>query len=92
MMEIPFDPDFSERFQRRFRAIAPGALKAFDGIALHTIQITKMAFYNNTANDFIDLACEFSADYLVVEKSHPYPFDIEHQNSGFILCRLPSCP
>lgn len=92
LMEIPFAPDFSESFQQRFEAVAPGAIEAFNGNYMVSIGITEDAFYANSDAEFSALACQFSADYLVVERDHPYDFNIEYQNDGFIMYTLPSCP
>jgi len=91
MMEIPFDPNFAESFLLRFNALVPGAIDSFDGNFIRTLRIAEQAFYTNSAKNFIELACEFSVDYLVVERAHPYPFEIVHQNQGFILYDLPTC-
>jgi hypothetical protein len=91
MMEIPFDPAFAESFKLRFEAVAPGAIKTFDGNYVHTLKITEEKFYTNSEDDFEDIACEFSADALVVERDHPYNFPILYENPGFIVYQLPEC-
>ncbi len=92
MMEIPFDPSFAESFSHRFEAVAPGAIEAFDGNYIHTLEITEKQFYTNSESDFMDIACEFSADALVVERDHPYDFQILYENSGYFVYQLPDCP
>lgn len=92
MMEIPFDPDFSSSFKHRFEAVAPGAIDSFSGNYLHSIEVTETAFYANSTEYFADLACQFSAKFLVVESSHRYDFEVFYQNPGFILYKLPTCP
>jgi len=91
MMEIPFDPDFAISFQKRFSAVAPGAIESFNGDYMRSLDIAEGAYYSNTASDFRRLACEFSADFLVTEQGHPYPFDLAYQNTGFLVYRLPNC-
>lgn len=91
MMEIPFDPSFAESFKHRFEAVVPGALEQFDGNYVETLRITEKMFYANDENDFKNIACEFSAQYLVVESNHPYFFDIVFRNEGFIVYELPTC-
>lgn len=92
MMELPFDPEFTESFLTRFEAVAPGAIEQFSGNYIETLAITEEAFYANDAEDFTAAACEFSASYLVVEREHPYDFEIAYENSGFIVYQLPACP
>ncbi len=92
MMEIPFDPSYAENFKSRFEAVAPGAIEQFNGNYVRTLEITKEMFYTNTTEDFQKIACEFSADYLVVDKEHPYNFSIAFENAGFIIYFLPACP
>lgn len=91
MMEIPFDPDFAVSFQNRFAAIAPGAIESFNGNYIRSLEIAEWAFYSNSASDFKRITCEFSADFLVTEQGHPYPFDLVHENNGFLVYRLPNC-
>lgn len=92
MMEIPFDPDFIESFTHRFEAVAPGAIESFNGNYMQTLKITRNAFYANNPEDFVNLSCQFSADFLVVETTNPYPFRVLYQNSQFIVYQLPGCP
>jgi len=91
LMEIPFDPEFEDSFRNRFEAVAPGAIEKFNGNYIQTLEITEQAFYTNDKADFVDLSCQFSADYLVVEKEHPYRFETIFQNEGFIIYKLPGC-
>ena len=91
MMEIPFDPDFAISFQDRFSAVAPGAIEAFNGDFMRSFTITEIAYYSNSAIDFVQIACEFSADYLVTGQGQPYPFDLLYENKGFLVYRLPNC-
>jgi hypothetical protein len=91
MMEIPFDPDFADSFEDRFSELAPGALAAFNGNYMQTLEITKAVYYQNTSKDFSSLGCQFSAEYLVVDSDHPYDFEIIYQNKGYIIYRLPPC-
>jgi hypothetical protein len=92
MMEIPFDPSFAESFKRRFETVAPGAIKEFDGNYINTLKITEKKFYINNEDDFAAIACEFSADALVVERDHLYEFQILYENPSFIIYQLPDCP
>jgi hypothetical protein len=92
MMEIPFDPTFGESFKHRFKAVAPGALEKFNGDYVKTLEFTEEAFYTNREQDFLDIACTFGAEFLVVERDHPYSFEIMYENSGFIIYRLEHCP
>ncbi len=92
MMEIPFDPAFTESFLTRFEAVAPGAVERFSGDYIETLAITENAFYANNAEHFREIACEFSADFLVVEQGHPYDLDSVYENNGFIVYQLPECP
>jgi hypothetical protein len=91
MMEIPFAPSFMPSIEERLAAIAPGALEQLNGDYLKTLEITGAAFYTNSREDFIRLACDYQADYLVVESTHPYDFDLAYQNDGFLVYRLPGC-
>jgi len=92
MMEIPFDPPYAEDFLYRLNAVAPGALEQFNGNYIESLDITEEAFYSNDTTDFIELACQFSADYLVVERGYAYDFKTAYAKGDFIVYRLPACP
>jgi hypothetical protein len=91
IMELPFDPGFAASFQERFEAVAPGAIDAFNGDYMRSLEITEKAFYTNSEINFEELGCRFSADYLVVEREHPYNLTMVYQNEGFIVYQLPGC-
>ncbi|MDY6872692.1 MAG: DUF6798 domain-containing protein [Chloroflexota bacterium] len=91
LMEIPFAPSFIPSIKERLSAVAPGALAQFDGDYIKTLELTGKAYYTNSREDFIKLACEYQADYLVVESSHPYNFLTVYQNDGFFVYHLPDC-
>jgi hypothetical protein len=91
LMEVPFAPTFMPSIEERLSAVAPGALEQFNGDYLKTLEISGESFYTNSREDFIKLACEYQADYLVVENDHPYDFDIAYQNAGFLVYLLPDC-
>jgi len=92
LMEIPFDPEFSESIQFRLEAVAPGAIASFDGNYMHSIKKTGEAFYTNSLDDFKNIGCNFSAEYLVMERGHPLMLERVYQNDEFIVYRLPPCP
>jgi len=89
MMEIPFDPAFESSFRSRFEAVAPGAIDQFNGNYMQTLEITEQAYYTNTTDDFMEIGCQYSADYLVVESEHPYNLDLVYQNQEFSFTRYP---
>ena len=91
MMEIPFDPAFADSFRTRFNAVAPGAIDRFNGNYMQTLITTEEAYYTNSTEDFINHGCQFSADYLVVESSHPQNLTTVFQNTGFMVYKLPGC-
>lgn len=91
MMEIPFDPSFESSFRSRFEAVAPGAIDQFNGNYMQTLEITEQAYYTNTTDDFMEIGCQYSADYLVVESEHPYNLDLVYQNQEFLVYTLPHC-
>ena len=91
MMEIPFDPNYESGFRLRFEAIAPGAIDRFNGNYMKTLEITEEAYYTNSTEDFINVGCQFSAEYLVVESDHPYDLTTVYENEGFLVYQLPGC-
>ncbi len=92
LMEAPFAPTFIPSIEERLSAVAPGALEQFNGNYLKTLELTGEAFYTNSRDDFIALACNYQADYLVVESGHPYDFETVYENDGFLVYRMPGCP
>lgn len=91
-LTIQLDPDYADDLVHRFQIIAPGAVAAFNGNYMRSIELSEEKFYTNTSADFIEMACRYSLDYLVVEQDHPYPFEERYRNQGFILYQLPQCP
>ncbi len=91
MMEIPFNPSYTKPLIERFDAIAPGAIQLFNGNYRDSIEITRQAFYKNSTLDFQNLACQFSADYLVVEIDHQFKLQTVYKNPEFIIYQLPGC-
>lgn len=91
LMEIPFDPSFEQSFRARLSDIAPGAIEQFDGNYIRTLETTGQAFYTNTTEDFVRLGCKYQADYLVVEREHPYDLEPVYQNEEYIIYQLPDC-
>jgi hypothetical protein len=91
MMEIPFDPAFEDGFRTRFEAVAPGAIDQFNGNYVDTLDITKEAYYTNSPEEFTEIGCRFSADYLVTEAGHSYDLPAVYQNEGYTVYELPGC-
>lgn len=91
LMEIPFDPTFETNFRPRLEAVAPGAIEQFDGDYMQTLAMIKQAYYTNSAEDFTEVGCQFTAEYLVVEADHPYSLPLVYQNEGFFVYQLPGC-
>lgn len=91
MMEIPFDPGYAESFKMRFEALAPGALAAFNGNYMQNLEITRVSFYTHETEDFRALGCQFSANYLVLEKPNQAELEIAYQNDSFWIYRIPDC-
>jgi hypothetical protein len=91
-LTIQLDPGYSDGLVPRFDIIAPGAVDAFNGNYMRSIEISKERFYTNSATDFTEMACQHGLDYLVVEQEHPYPFEERYRNADFILYQMPICP
>ncbi|MCB2202784.1 hypothetical protein KQH56_02135 [bacterium] len=91
LMEVPFAPTFIPSIKERLSAVAPGALAQFNGDYLRTLEVSGEAYYTNSLEDFIKVACEYQADYLVVESDHPYDLDLAFRNDGFLVYHLPDC-
>jgi len=91
-MEIPFNPNYLDDFKSHFSAVAPGAIESFNGNFVRSMDVTKEKFYTNSTLDLIEIACQYGLDFLVVEKTHPYPFVERYRNNGFIVYQMPACP
>ena len=91
-LTIQLDPGYGDDLVRRFDIIAPGAVDAFNGSYMRSIDISEERFYSNSTSDLINIACQHGLDYLVVEQDHPYPFEERYRNADFFLYQMPICP
>ena len=87
-VDAAFMPQYVDTWKPRFEAVAPGALARFRGDIFENLDITKQAFYGNSADDFRRIAHTYGASYLVVEKPHVYDFPVLYENEQFIVYDL----
>jgi hypothetical protein len=92
LLEIVFAPNYTNAWQHRIDELAPGAVGQFRGNPLENEQIISRAFYSLSDEQFLKVACEYHAEYLVVEKPHSYGFDVTYENAGFRVYDLPLKP
>lgn len=88
LLEIPFAPDYLPGWMQRFNTLAPGAVNKFNGDYFTSLQITSEAFYKLTSADLEQIAINYNASYLVVEKPHAYSFSSVYENKQFIVYDL----
>lgn len=89
-----FQPGYEIEWKTRFERIAPGALEKFDGDYFNNVQLTRQAYYSLSAQDLSALACDFDAQYAVIEKPNQHPLPVAYENSQFWVYSLSrfDCP
>ena len=87
IFEFPH-PEYFPAWQKKFEALAPGAIAQFNGNYLDTFSITRAAYYSLTPQDYLRIAQQYQVRYLVVEKPHLQPFPIVYENEGFAIYDL----
>ncbi|MBN1431061.1 MAG: hypothetical protein JXB07_22015 [Anaerolineae bacterium] len=88
LQEVPFEPDYLPGWMERFEAVAPGAIEHFNYNRFATTIYTAEAFYGLSSEALLDVAREYHASYLVVEKPHLHDFPIVYENADFIIYDL----
>jgi len=89
LLEIALVPDYLDAWKQRFEVLAPGAMEQFRGDFFENLTLTSQAFYSLSADDFLRVARQYGASYLVVEKPHRYDWPVAYENRGFVVYRLP---
>jgi hypothetical protein len=94
LLEIMFAPNYTNTWRHRIDELAPGAVAQFRGNPLENERIISHAFYSLSDEQLLEVACEYHAEFLVVEKPHSYGFNVTYENAGFSVYGLPlkSCP
>jgi hypothetical protein len=87
-IDAAFLPQYVDIWKPRFEAVAPGALARFRGDIFENLEITRQAYYTNSADDFRRIARRYGASYLVVEKPHVYDLPLVYANEQFIIYDL----
>lgn len=89
LLEIGLVPGHLSEWQTRFEKLVPGARAQFTGDFFHNRALTAEIFYTQSAAALQQIAVEYGATYLVVEKPHTYDFPIVYENAGHIVYRFP---
>ncbi len=87
-LEIALIPEYQAIWQPRFEALAPGAMAQFKGDYFENKLITAGAFYSLTPARLEEIALEYKASYLVVEKPNTRPFTLCYENPQYIIYAL----
>jgi len=90
LLEASVVLEYVDVWKTRFDAIAPGAIRRFQGNVLENIQIAGAAYAQLSDDDLTRVAKQYGATYVVVEKSRPRPWKPVYENAKFIIYQLPS--
>jgi len=88
VMEIPFAPDYLSNWQSRFESVAPGAVARFNYNYGENQAIAAEAYYSLSLEEVRQVARQYGASYLVVEKPHTRDLPVVYENEGFIVYDL----
>jgi hypothetical protein len=83
IFEIALKPDYLPIWKPRFENLAPGALGEFGGNFFENLLITRKAFNSLDKNQFLKIACQYGASYLVVEKENEIELPSVYENTQF---------
>jgi hypothetical protein len=78
-----FQPGYEIDWQPRFERVAPGALEKFDGDYFNNVRLTREAYYSLSTRDLLNVACDFDAQYAVVEKPTQHALPVAYENGQF---------
>jgi hypothetical protein len=87
-LEIALIPAYQATWQPRFEAVAPGALDRFRGDYFENKLITQQAYYSLTPGQLQQIAADYGASYLVVEKPNARPFIHCYENPQYLIYAL----
>ncbi len=90
LIDAAFSPQYLDKWNPRFNAVAPGALSQFKGDIFENLALTERAFYGLSADDLLRVARQYGASYLVVEKLHRRDFPVVYENEQFVIYDLRS--
>jgi hypothetical protein len=88
LQEVPFHPEALADWEKRFTAIAPGAIERFEYNYFTSRLYSAEAFYSLDSADIVRVAREYHASYLVVEKPYLRDFPVAYENAEFIVYNL----
>ena len=88
LLEAAFDPTYISYWRPRFEAVAPGAIKQFDGNPFANLNITKNAYNSLHKEDIMNISHAYNASYVLVEKPTRYRLPIAYQNEEYIMYKI----
>jgi hypothetical protein len=88
LFEIALKPDYLRTWKPRFEILAPGALNQFNGNFFENQEITLRAFNLLYKNQFLKIACQYQATYLVTGKADSIDLPIIYENQEYIVFDL----
>jgi hypothetical protein len=89
LLEASVVLEYVDVWKTRFDAIAPGAIRRFQGNVVENIQIAGAAYSQLSDEDLMRVAKQYGATYVVVEKSRPHPWKPVYENAKFVIYQLP---
>jgi hypothetical protein len=88
LLEIAFEPNYTERWKERFDVLAPGVREQLRGDVMENNRLTKDAYHQLSTADFQAAAERFGASYLVLEKPQRRDFPIVYENEEFTIYQV----
>lgn len=88
LLEAAFDPAYISYWRPRFEAVAPGAIKQYDGDFFTNLNVTKKAYNSLHKQDILNISRLYNASYILVEKPTLYNLPVAHQNKEYSMYKI----
>jgi hypothetical protein len=88
LFEIALKPEYYPIWKPRFQSLAPGALEKFQDNFFENKEITRKAFNDLKKDQFLNIAAEYNATYLVTERKSDLDLPVAYENDQYSILML----
>ena len=88
LLMVALVPDYTATWSERFERVAPGAIAQFNGNYFENARQVKNAYYTLSEEAIRQIAIDYGASYLVLEKPQQRDFSIAYENEEYVIYRL----
>jgi ABC-type multidrug transport system fused ATPase/permease subunit len=88
LLMVALVPDYTATWSERFERVAPGAIAQFNGNYFENARQVKNAYYTLSEEAIRQIAIDYGASYLVLEKPQQRDFSIAYENEEYVIYLL----